>query len=140
MAKPRVLVADDDPRILDVLAMRLDAEGYEVLTASTGHRALELARRQCPDVLILDIHMPETDGLVVHDRLHSLAGPWPPVIYLTGDRSIRTELSVKMLGGFAVIYKPFDINRLLETVRRAADRSPFLSPPLRPPRKEPPAR
>ena len=123
MPRPMVLVADDDTRILDVLSIRLEAEGYEVITAVTGRRALELTRRRSPDVLVLDINMPDASGLIIHDRLRSLAGPWPPVIYLTGDRSLRAELSVKRIGAFAVIYKPFDMNRLLDTVRRAANRT-----------------
>lgn len=123
MTKPKVLLADDDPRILDVIRLRLEAEGYEVILAATGHDALRLALRHSPDVLILDINLPDANGLTVHDRLHAHAGPWPPVIYLTGDRSLRTELHVKMLGGFAVIYKPFDINVLLETVGRACRRA-----------------
>jgi len=123
MDKGKILVADDDARILEVIRMRLEAEGYEVIPAATGDQALQLARRLCPDVLILDITMPGADGLTVHDRLQSVSGPWPEVIYLTGDRSLRTELRVKMLGGFAVIYKPFDIYVLLDTVARAYRRA-----------------
>ena len=119
MQKPRILIADDDPALVASLTIRFRQEGYDVLTGFDGQQALQVAREQQPDLLLLDVKMPAGDGLSVHDRLQESQGPWPPVIYLTGDRSLRTELNVKKHGAFAVIYKPFDTSHLLETVRRA---------------------
>ena len=124
MGRPKILVVDDDAELLQSLSLRLRHEGFDVAVAMDGYQGLERARRESPDLLILDIHMPAGDGFSVQDRLQELMGPWPTVIYLTGDRSLRTDLMAKKLGAFAVIRKPFDIARLLETVRHAVAVSP----------------
>ena len=124
MERPKVLVVDDDADLVQSLSLRLRHEGYDVAVAMNGYQGLERARRESPDVLILDIHMPAGDGFTVQDRLQEMMGPWPIVIYLTGDKSLRADLMAKQLGAFAVIHKPFDIVRLLETVRRAVAVSP----------------
>ena len=87
--------------------------------ATDGYGGLERAKRESPDLLILDIHIPAGDGISIQERLQGMCGPWPPVIYLTGDKSIRAEIGVKRLGAFAVVYKPFDYSKLLEIVKRA---------------------
>ena len=119
MERPKVLVIDDDEELIQSLSLRLHHEGYDVAVATDGYQGLERARTESPDLLILDIHMPAGEGFSVQDRLQKMTGPWPIVIYLTGDRSLRADLMCKKLGAFAVIHKPFDIARLLETVRRA---------------------
>ncbi len=119
MEKSTIRIVDDDPELLQSLSLRLRREGFDVAVAANGYRGLERAKREFPDVLILDIHMPAGEGFSVQDRLQKMTGPWPLVIYLTGDRSLRSDLMCKKLGAFAVIHKPFDIARLLETVRRA---------------------
>jgi len=124
MERPKVLVVDDDADLVQSLSLRLRHEGYDVAVAMNGYQGLERARRESPDVLILDIHMPAGEGFSVQDRLQEMMGPWPIVIYLTGDKSLRADLMAKQLGAFAVIHKPFDIARLLETVRRAVAVSP----------------
>ena len=124
MERPKVLVVDDDADLVQSLSLRLRNEGYDVGVAMNGYHGLERARRESPDVLILDIHMPAGDGFTVQDRLQEMMGPWPIVIYLTGDKSLRADLMAKQLGAFAVIHKPFDIAHLLETVRRAVAVSP----------------
>ncbi len=124
MKRPKILVVDDDVELLQLLSLRLRSEGFDVAVASDGYWGLEKARSESPDLLILDIHMPAGDGFSVQDRLQEPMGPWPIVIYLTGDRSLHTDLMAKKLGAFAVIRKPFDIARLLETVKRAIAISP----------------
>ena len=124
MERPKVLVVDDDADLVQSLSLRLRHEGYDVAVAMNGYHGLERARRESPDVLILDIHMPAGEGFTVQDRLQEMMGPWPIVIYLTGDKSLRADLMAKQLGAFAVIHKPFEIAQLLETVRRAVAVSP----------------
>lgn len=119
MERPKVLVVDDDADLVQSLSLRLRHEGYDVAVAMNGYQGLERARTESPDLLILDINMPAGNGFSVQDRLQKMMGPWPIVIYLTADRSLRADLMSKKLGAFAVIHKPFDIARLLETVRRA---------------------
>ncbi len=123
MKKPTVLIVDDDTELLDSLSLRLRHEGFDVTVADGGYQGLQTAKRQFPDVLILDIHMPAGEGFTVQERLQKMGGPWPPVIYLTGDKSMRAEIGAKRLGAFAIIYKPFDFSRLLDTVKRAASLS-----------------
>ena len=119
MDKPRILIVDDDADLLESLSLRLSHEGFDVSVAADGYEGLERARREAPDLLILDIHMPAGDGFSIQERLHAVSWPWPPVIYLTGDKSLRAELGVKRLGAFAVVYKPFEFDKLLDIVIRA---------------------
>ena len=84
MERPKVLVVDDDADLVQSLSLRLRREGYDVAVAMNGYQGLERARRESPDVLILDIHMPAGEGFTVQDRLQEMMGPWPIVIYLTG--------------------------------------------------------
>lgn len=124
MERPKILIVDDDAELLQSLSLRLRHEGFDVAVAADAYAGLDRAKRESPDLLLLDIHMPAGDGFSVQDRLQEPMGPWPIVIYLTGDRSLRADLMAKKLGAFAVIRKPFDIARLLETVRRAIAVSP----------------
>jgi len=119
MDKPTILIVDDDPDLLESLSIRLRRDGFDVSVAADGYQGLQRARTECPDVLILDIHMPAGDGFSIQERLQAMSFPWPPVVYLTGDKSIRAEIGVKRLGAFAVVYKPFDYSKLLDIVRRA---------------------
>ena len=119
MAKTKILIIDDDPNLLESLSLRLRHEGYDVIVATDGRLGLERAMKESPDLLVLDIHMPGGDGYSVQEGLQKMTGPWPPVIYLTGDSSLRAGLSAKKLGPAAVIRKPFDKDHFLEIVRRA---------------------
>ena len=85
MKKCRILIADDDPSLLDSLSIRLTAEGYEVFRAQDGYQALAFARTHMPDLLLLDISMPAGDGFSVHERLKKFAMMrQTPIIYVTG--------------------------------------------------------
>ncbi len=119
MAKPKLLIVDDDTNLLESLSLRLCHEGYDVLVATDGCRGLVRARLESPDLLILDIHMPVGGGFSVQEGLQRMTGPWPPVIYLTGDKSLRSDLTAKKLGPVAVIHKPFDKDQFLDVIRRA---------------------
>lgn len=123
MEKPKILIVDDDKDLIHSLSLHLRNEGYDVVTATDGYYGLEQARSEKPDLLILDIKMPAGDGFSIQERLLTKGNVWPPVIYLTGDKSIQTELNAKKFGAFAVIYKPFETAHLLKTVKRALIRS-----------------
>ena len=127
MEKPKILIVDDDPELLQSLSLRLRKEGFDVAVAMDGYQGLERARTEKPDLLILDIHIPAGEGFSIQERLLKMSGPWPPVVYLTGDRSVRAEIGVKRLGAFAIVYKPFDFSKLLDTVRRAIGVSPHAA-------------
>ena len=115
----RILIADDDRKLLDMLALHLKNAGYEVILAQDSYRALESARRLSPDLMVLDVNMPAGDGFSVQERLNKISDVNKmPVIYLTGERSPRVALGS---AGFhaSVIYKPFEVDQLLEGVRAA---------------------
>lgn len=122
MERRKVLVADDDEEFLLALSVRLRAEGYDVVTSSNGYGTLASASEQVPDVLILDINMPAGDGFTVHERMERIPDLRKiPVIYLTGQKSDRFKVLAKKLGAFALIYKPFNMADLLETVQAASN-------------------
>jgi two-component system phosphate regulon response regulator PhoB len=110
----RVLLVDDDQLQRDVLADVLASEGYEVRCAATGAEALASARANPPDVLLLDLLLPDTDGATV---LASLRGE-PAlgalrVIVTTGVRSASLK---RLLGADAALFKPFGVRELLLAV------------------------
>ena len=129
MESPKILIVDDDEDLIRSLSLRLRNEGYNVVSAADGYQGLEQARKEKPDLLILDVKMPAGDGFSIQERLLTQGNVWPPVIYLTGEKSIATELNAKKFGAFAVIYKPFEFDDLLRTIKRALTRSACTSAP-----------
>ncbi len=120
-----VLVADDNRGMLEAVRVRLEAEGFEVVTAGDAYQALAVARRRRPDALVLDIGMPAGSGLSVLERLGDGSGPpAPPAICITGSEDPALEEDVRRLGGYGLIRKPFPASTLCELVWEAiADRA-----------------
>ncbi|MFG0293679.1 MAG: response regulator transcription factor [Phycisphaerales bacterium JB050] len=117
-----ILIADDDRHYLSALKVRLEGEGYTVVCAMDSYQALHQASLMKPDLMILDINMPAGDGFSVQDRLGKRKDiPSVPVIYLTGDKSERVTALARSRGAFALIFKPFQTEELLCTVREAID-------------------
>jgi len=118
----RVLLAEDEPHIIELLKFLLGREGFEVATEIDGAAALAAALERPPDVMILDVMLPALDGFEVLRRLRAHeAGAGVPVVMLTAkgqreDRDIADRLSVD-----AFITKPVSNAELLETVRRMAN-------------------
>jgi DNA-binding response OmpR family regulator len=125
MTNGKILIADDDRAVLDSLAIRLQATGYEVLCTQDGRQAMKAARAYRPDLMLLDINMPSGDGFSVHEdvctteRLKST-----PVVYLTGDRTENAWETAHSMGAFALIRKPFDTEMLLSVIAGALGQSP----------------
>jgi CheY-like chemotaxis protein len=120
MGGQKILIADDDRAELKLLAMSLRSAGYAVIIAMDGYQAMDFACEQQPDLCILDVHMPAGGGLSVQQRIQQIPALYAtPIIYLTGDKSSKVEEDAEKLGAFAVLYKPLDNDRLLQTVRRA---------------------
>jgi DNA-binding NtrC family response regulator len=115
----RVLVADDDRGINAALAERLRARGYGVSQAYSGREALELARRERPDVVLLDVQMPEGDGFDVLDGLDGDG----TVVMITAYGTVERAVAAMKKGAYDFIQKPFEPSLVEETVRRAAERS-----------------
>ena len=81
---PRILVADDNAMNLDIIRTRLAAHGYEILVAVDGEEAVDVARREQPDLILLDIMMPKLDGFEVCRQLRADPGfPFVPIILVT---------------------------------------------------------
>ncbi len=110
-AAGRVLVVDDDESIVDFVREALEDEGYEVLTATEGAEALNLAVARPPDLILLDMRMPIVDGWEFADAYARAPGPHAPVIVMTAARdaaSIATEIHA---AGY--LAKPFTLDDLL---------------------------
>jgi len=115
-----VLVVDDEPGIRNTLRGILAEEGLRVLEAEDGRQALQVIENEQPELLILDIWMPEVDGLQVLQQINDLTAP-PAVIVISGHGNIETAVKATKLGAFDFIEKPFSLDALLRVVNRALD-------------------
>jgi DNA-binding response OmpR family regulator len=115
MSRPLVLVADDDADIRDLVTLRLQRFGYEVIEAGTGSRALELALERNPDLIVLDVMMPGLTGYEVTSRLREVSET--PILLLTA--SVRDEHEARGLevGASAYLRKPFESGELERCAR-----------------------
>ncbi len=116
----RVLVVDDEERVVQSIAGVLEDEGFQVVKAKSGEEAIEVFRQGEPDVTLLDIWMPGMDGIEVLKRLKWIA-PDCQVIMISGHATISTAMAAVKLGAFDFIEKPLSLDVLLLTVRRALD-------------------
>ena len=111
--KASVLVADDDPEILTLLGLRLKQRGYEVFEAIDGEKALEEARERVPDLVILDVMMPQKNGWEVARELkHDEKTKGIGIIVLTAIGEKMNEITSPLYGADAHIDKPFEFERL----------------------------
>jgi UDP-3-O-[3-hydroxymyristoyl] N-acetylglucosamine deacetylase len=113
-----ILVVDDEEKIRDTLRGVLTDEGYEVLEATDGRRALEVLERTRPRLAIVDIWMPEVDGIELVERMR-VEAPGMPIIVISGHGTIETAVRVIRLGAFDFLEKPFPLDALLQVVDRA---------------------
>jgi len=113
----RVLVVDDEPSIVRVVAANLRARGYEALTAASGEAALTLIETQQPDCIVLDLRPPGVDGLEVLRRLRTWAAT--PVVILTAVDDQHDRATALDLGADDYVTKPFAMAELLARVRGA---------------------
>ena len=120
----KVLVVEDDPRIAEVLDYALKAEGYAVEKAQRGREAIEIAQRSAPDLIVLDVGLPDVDGFEVCRSIRKFSDV--PVIFLT-SRSDEIDRVVGLeIGGDDYVVKPFSPRELLariKAIRRRHDRA-----------------
>jgi two-component system OmpR family response regulator len=107
----RILVVDDEPSITDLLSTALRYMGYEVATARTGSAALDSARSNAPDVIVLDVMLPDIDGFEVCRRLRAV-GDFVPVIFLTAREGEDDRVTGFIRGGDDYVTKPFSLEEL----------------------------
>jgi two-component system response regulator MprA len=109
---PRVLVVDDDPSILRMLARSLTAEGHDVEAAHDGGAALAAVERRAPEAVVLDVAMPDMDGLAVCRRLRD-RGLTAPVVLLTARDTVADRVAGLEAGADDYLVKPFAVEELL---------------------------
>jgi CheY-like chemotaxis protein len=114
----KVLVIDDEQGIRNLLDTLLSRKGYDVVLADGGRKGLELFRRERPDVVVLDLKMPEMDGRAVLQQIRSL-NPGQPVIILTGAGLPEAEEQLRAFGVSEYVEKEFSLHRLGDALKRA---------------------
>jgi DNA-binding NarL/FixJ family response regulator len=120
----RVLVVDDDPVICDLVAATLTEHGYPTRRASDAREALYLVERELPDVIILDVHLPDISGYQVCRRLRDDHGDNVGIILISGERKESMDRAAGLLlGADDYMIKPFVLDELLARVQRLARRS-----------------
>jgi len=122
----KILVIDDERSIRNTLKEILEYEKYEVTTAENGIEGLEILKKETFDILLLDIKMPEMDGMEVLEKVRK---NYPDIqaIMISGHGNVDTAVKAVKNGAFDFIEKPLDLNRLLVTVKNALDRTELIT-------------
>ncbi len=128
--QPFVLVVDDEEHITEMLAMGLGFNGFEVERANTGRGALDAIAARRPDLVVLDVMLPDLDGFEVARRLRQAegAGRKVPIIFLTARDTTQDKVEGLRLGSDDYVTKPFSIEELIERVRAVLRRSTGAGP------------
>jgi DNA-binding response OmpR family regulator len=114
-----VLIVDDDHDILFAIRAAVESRGYRVITASDGNMGLNIAEREKPDLVIVDMMMPKKSGFLVLERLKAKGREWSPkMIMITANEGGRHRAYAEMLGVDEYIRKPFSMDKLLDSVKR----------------------
>jgi two-component system OmpR family response regulator len=119
---PRVLVVDDERNLTELLSMALRYEGWDVRTAMTGMTAVREARDFSPDVVVLDMMLPDVDGLGVLRRMREF-DPRIPVLFLTARDAVEDRVAGLTAGGDDYVTKPFSLEEVVARVRALMRRS-----------------
>ncbi|MBA2955972.1 response regulator [Nocardioides sp. MAH-18] len=118
----RVLVVDDEQNLAELVSMALRYEGWEVATAHTGTKAVDAAREQRPDAVVLDMMLPDFDGLEVLRRMRATQ-PELPVLFLTARDAVEDRVAGLTAGGDDYVTKPFSLEELVARLRGLLRRS-----------------
>jgi len=113
----KILVIDDDRGIRHLLDAFLRRKGYDVVLAENGQRGLKLLRQEHPGVIVLDLKMPEMDGLAVLQEIRRI-DRHQPVIMFTGTWTAKTEQQIRMLGVTEIVKKEFSLGPLEDSLGR----------------------
>ena len=117
----RILVVDDEPNILNTLAPLLRAHGYEVTTAASGHAALNLVHTGSPDLLVLDLGLPDIDGVAVCENVRGASSV--PILVLSARGREADKVRALDAGADDYVTKPFGSDELLARIRAALRRA-----------------
>jgi DNA-binding NtrC family response regulator len=121
MSASRILVVDDEADIRGLLKEILAEEGYEVEVAADATQARASRAAQVPDLVLLDIWMPDTDGITLLREWSATDGYNCPVVMMSGHGTVETAVEATRLGAFDFVEKPLSLTKLLRTVERALD-------------------
>ena len=122
-----ILVVDDEPNLVDLIRMTLEREGYQVTEAENGYKALERLREEMPDLVLLDVMMPEMDGMETLKEIRSASSV--PVIMLTVRATEQDKVRGLELGADDYIAKPFSHRELVQRIKavlRRAEMAPTV--------------
>lgn len=137
MAQAHILVVDDEPDIRYLVKEILEDEGYRVSCAENGETARSAYLRDAPDLVLLDIWMPDVDGITLLKEWSSNGKTHCPVLVMSGHGTVETAVEATRLGAYDFIQKPISLAKLLAVVRKGLDSGELLAPV--PPRAAEPA-
>ena len=123
MTASRILVVDDEADIRGLLKEILSEEGYDVEIAADASQARSSRAAQVPDLVLLDIWMPDTDGITLLREWSVTDGYDCPVVMMSGHGTVETAVEATRLGAFDFVEKPLSLTKLLTAYVRAADRA-----------------
>jgi len=129
-AEARLLVVEDDPNIVELLSASLRFAGFTVATATSGAAAVESARESRPDLVVLDVMLPDLDGFEVVKRIRA-EGMRTPVVFLTARDATEDKIRGLTLGGDDYVTKPFSLEELTARIRAVLRRTAGSEPSAR---------
>src|SRR5947209_4413977 len=115
-----IYVVDDDDAIRTLLATYLQDEGFHVLEGTSGGEVLPTVQKESPDVVLMDLRMPDQSGMQALESVHSHA-PDIPVVIMTAYNSSSAAIQAIQQGAYDYIAKPFDLAEVLHAIRRALE-------------------
>lgn len=121
-----ILIIDDEASIRQSLSGALSDEGYQVMSAPNAAQGMELIRKISPDVVIMDIWMPDVDGLTALNEIRK-QGIEIPIIMMSGHGTIETAVKATKLGAFDFVEKPVELDRVLVLIRNALSARDLIS-------------
>ena len=120
--KKIILIVDDEPRIVKLLSMRLKAINYEVFVAHNGVDCMQIAKREVPDLILMDMKMPYKDGIGTFEQLIQLDITRSiPIIFMTAFPTIELKKQVLKMGANGFISKPFTSKEIEQTIAMTLD-------------------
>jgi DNA-binding NtrC family response regulator len=125
MLMPTLLIIDDNRSVLTIFAEVFREAGFSVLTAPAAAEGLAYLAQQRPDVVLLDVSLPDHSGLETFQQIH-VHDTRIPVIFITGEGTTETAIEAMKLGAYAYLVKPIELPKLEELVRRAASMSRLM--------------
>ena len=115
--KRKILVVDDEPKIIRLLAMRLKAKNFDVVSAYDGYQCVQVAKQELPDLILLDIKMPLGGGITAFENLKNISTTkLIPVIFITAFPSEEVKKLVMNMGAEDFISKPFNSDLLIDKI------------------------